>query len=78
MATVTLEQITQLAVQLPALDQRKLIAYLEDRLTAPVADKKPQSLYGIWKGHFPEDLDVEAAIREIRDEWKKELDEDFS
>lgn len=78
METVTLEQITQLAIQLPAPDQRKLIAFLEDRLVAPVVDKQPQSLYGIWQGHFPEDLDVEAAIREIRDEWKKELDGDFS
>lgn len=76
MSEVTFEQVTQLADQLPAHEQRKLIAYLTRRLAAPTTNRQPESLYGIWKGYFPEDLDIEAEIREIRDEWKKDLEDE--
>lgn len=77
MSEVTFEQVTHLADQLPAQDLHKLIAYLEHRLAASAANKQPQSLYGIWKGYFPDDLDIEADIREIRDEWKEDLEDDL-
>ena len=35
---------------------------------------KSVSLRGIWKGKFPDDLDVPVLIRDIRDEWKEELE----
>lgn len=34
------------------------------------------SLRGLWKGKFREDADPGPALREIRDEWKHELDLD--
>ena len=38
-------------------------------------EKSPINLRGSWKGKFPDELDVEAEIREIRDEWKKKFDQ---
>ena len=40
----------------------------------PRDDRNPQLLFGMCKDLVPEDFDVEAAIREIRSEWLKELD----
>lgn len=71
-----LEKVTQMAERLSPPEQLQLVEHLAKRLrTQTLGAKKPQSLRGSWKGKFPEDIDVEADIREIRDEWKKELDE---
>lgn len=71
-----LEKVTQMAERLSPPEQLQLVEHLAKRLrTQTLKTKKPQSLRGSWKGKFPEDIDVEAGIREIRDEWKKEIDE---
>ncbi len=71
-----LKQVTQMADRLSPPEQLQLVEHFAKRLRARTLEaKKPQSLYGIWCGKFPEDADIEADIREIRDEWKKELDE---
>ncbi|CAN5463813.1 hypothetical protein BH18ACI1_BH18ACI1_01030 [soil metagenome] len=71
-----LEKVTQMADRLSPLEQLQLVEHLAKRLrTGTFEAKKPQSLRGIWKDKFPEDADIEADIREIRDEWKKESDE---
>lgn len=79
MQEITLEQIEQLVNQLSINDQHYLLLRLETRLQQPAApieqSNQPQSLRGIWAGKFPDDFDVMAAIREIRDEWKEELEE---
>jgi hypothetical protein len=31
-------------------------------------------MYGAWKAYFPEDLDLDQALKEMRGEWKKHLD----
>jgi hypothetical protein len=36
------------------------------------AEKQPQVLYGVWRGRFPDDFDLDAALKEIRSEWLKE------
>lgn len=79
MTEVTLQYVEQLADKLSVEDQQRLSAHLTKKLhngalTAGV-ERKPQDLYGIWKGAFPEDLDVEAALYEIRHEWEEELEE---
>jgi hypothetical protein len=88
MAEASLEQVTQLAVQLRVADKLALIESLVHELrregttieqSRTVTDASarllaPRSLYGIWRDKFPPDADVEAAIREIRDEWKEELE----
>ncbi|MGI8466979.1 MAG: hypothetical protein ACR2N3_00820 [Pyrinomonadaceae bacterium] len=71
-----LEKVTQLADRLSPPEQLRLVEHLARRLqTSTLEAKKSLNLYGSWRGKFPEDINVEADIREIRDEWKKELDE---
>ncbi|MBA3600018.1 MAG: hypothetical protein H0W45_02085 [Acidobacteria bacterium] len=71
-----LEQVTQMADRLSPPEQLQLVEHLAKRLRIRTLEaKKPQSLRGTWKDKFPEDTDIEADIREIRDEWKKEFDE---
>lgn len=71
-----LEKVTEMADKLSPPEQLRLVEHLARRLrTKALETKKLHSLRGSWKGKFPEDIDVEADIREIRDEWKKELDE---
>jgi hypothetical protein len=72
----TLEEVTTMAEKLTPSEKIKLVKHLAISLEKmPFDRKQPQDLYGSWSGKFPEDTDVEAIIREIRDEWKKELDE---
>ncbi|GBC75880.1 hypothetical protein HRbin07_00072 [bacterium HR07] len=33
------------------------------------------SLYGIWKGKFPDDLDVDKELADIRKGWRSRLQE---
>jgi len=78
MSEVNLKQITQLADQLSSEDQRSLIKYLEQQLrldSVASNGKQLRSLRGIWKGKMPEDIDLDAALYEIRHEWEKELEE---
>lgn len=71
-----LETVTEMADRLSPSEQLQLVEHLAKRLQARTLNtKKPLDLYGSWRGKFPEDIDIEADIREIRDEWKKELDE---
>lgn len=72
----TLQEATILADKLSPSEKIKLLKYLAISLeNEPSERKKTQDLYGSWKGKFPEDFDVEAAIREIRDEWKKKFED---
>lgn len=72
--TEDLQNIQRLADQLSLHDQQLLAAHLRRNLIfAP--PRSPRSLKGLWKDSFPPDVDIEAAIREIRDEWKPELNE---
>ncbi|MFN7930567.1 MAG: hypothetical protein U0Y68_22125 [Blastocatellia bacterium] len=79
MDNITLEQVESMADQLSTEDQGKLIEHLEQRIMRPSVTngKKPQSLRGIWKGAFPENFDIDAALHEIRHEWEKEWPEVF-
>src|SRR5207302_1645561 len=85
MAQVTLEEVTRLADQLSAEEQRVLAEHLSSQPQmvddqAPTdastcAERPLQSLRGIWQGHFPEDFDIDAVLYEIRHEWEKEWPE---
>lgn len=71
-----LEHLKSLSHSLTPNERRELAAYLEKPNGKPV-QKKPVSLRGSWKIDFPDDFDLDATLREIRDEWKKELDGDL-
>ena len=68
-----LERIKNLSHSLNPKQRKELAKYLEKPNGQPV-QKKIVSLRGSWKGKFPDDVDVLALIREIRDEWKEELE----
>ena len=55
-------------------EQAMLIEQLARQLAKAVALRPapPQDLYGIWKDKFPPDLDLDAALREMRQEWQTE------
>jgi len=72
----TLDEVITLADKLSPNEKIKLVKRLAESLeNASLEKKKPRSLRGAWKGKFPEDVDIEAEIREIRDEWKKKFRE---
>lgn len=78
MNTASLETVAHLAEQLPPEQQLQLVARIAENLRksqSPAPGKQPQDLYGAWRGKFPDDLDIEADLAEIRGEWLKELDE---
>ena len=80
MDNITLAQVETLADQLSAEEQRSLLEHLEQRVRQhpPTTNgKQLQSLRGSWKGAFPEDFDIDAALYEIRHEWEKEWPEVF-
>lgn len=70
-----LQEVTKLAERLTTAEQLELVEHLAHRLRSKTApERKPIDLYGVWKGKFPEDIDVVSDIRQIRDGWKKKLD----
>lgn len=87
MAQATLEEVTRLADQLSPDEQRALVQHLTNRPqlsearepddALPHQEAPPRSLRGLWKGRFPEDFDIDAALHEIRHEWEKEWPELF-
>jgi len=71
-----LEEVTQLAERLSPPEQLRLVEHLAKRLQAQsFPARKLQSLRGTWKDKFPQDFDIDSDLREIREEWLKELDE---
>ncbi len=82
MAEITLEYVEEIAGQLSLEDLQKLIDHLKSRLlkldgSAALAERQPLDLYGAWRGRFPDDIDLDAALSEIRQEWEKEWPEVF-
>ena len=70
------EHIKQLAGNLTSAEKEILVHYLVEANGEQPSQEKPQSLRGDWADAFPQDLDVDAELKEIRGEWKKEWPED--
>lgn len=70
-----LEHIKQLSANLSPQDKQALSEYLLQHSQTQTRELQLQSLRGIWQGAFPDGLDLDAALHEIRQEWKKEWDE---
>ena len=68
-----LEHIKQLSEELSPEEKRNLAAYLSAMESSP--NRRPRDLYGIWKNGFPKDFDIDVALREIRGEWQREVEE---
>ena len=78
MSQTQLNQVKQLADQLSVDEKRLLTEYVAEQLQkakTPIPhsySKKPQDLHGIWQGYFPDELDLDSALNEIRHEWEEE------
>lgn len=84
MSLVTLEQVARLVDELSLADQQTLVDRLTQRLQqasaagAPgVQSREPQDPYGIWRDRFPDDLDIDGLLHDIRHEWQSEWPELF-
>jgi hypothetical protein len=65
MNTSKREQIEALLEGLSRDELLSLIEHITQRLRQREG-RTPQRLYGIWKGKFPEDADIDAALARIR------------
>ena len=73
MQTTKQEQVDKLLESLNREELLTLIEKITQRLRQ--VERKPQSLYGIWKGKFPEEADIDDALQEIRSQWHEEIEE---
>lgn len=69
MSALRLSEIESLAMQLDPADRRRLL----ERLSQSVQDtpRPPRDLYGAWRGKFPAEFDLDAALQEIRNQWRQ-------
>jgi hypothetical protein len=76
MSESLLEQVKRMAQGLSLGDRMILVDELAHSLGQELGEderRKPQSLRGSWRGSFPEDVDIDSALHEIRHEWEEEL-----
>lgn len=71
-----LEHIKQLSANLSSQDKQALSEVLSQNGQTQPIESRPQSLRGIWQGAFPDSIDVDAALHEMRHEWEKEWNEE--
>jgi hypothetical protein len=74
MSTSNRDQIEALLEGLSRDELLGLIEHIARRLRQSEG-RKPQPLYGIWKGKFPEEADIDTALREIRSQWREDFGE---
>lgn len=73
MGETTLMHVERLLDQLTFEEQIAVVEHLARRLRQTVQkQKQPQDLYGIWRGRFPADFDLDATLGDIRREWECE------
>ena len=67
----------QIEALLETLSRDELLALIEHiaRRLRQSEERRPQPLYGIWKGKFPEEADIDTAVKEIRQQWKEDFGE---
>jgi hypothetical protein len=68
------KQIEALLEELSPDELLALIEYIARRLRQR-EERKPQPLYGIWRGKFPEDADIDATLKEVRNQWQEDFEE---
>jgi uncharacterized protein YceH (UPF0502 family) len=72
-----MSSMQQIEALLEGLSRDELLALIEHiaRRLRQREERTPQPLYGIWKGKFPEDADIDAALKEIRQQWQEDFEE---
>jgi hypothetical protein len=73
MSSSTLHQVERLLDQLMPGEHAILLEKIARRMRLAVSQPfPPQDLYGMWKDKFPQNVDLDAALREIRQAWNSE------
>lgn len=67
----------QIEALLEGLNRDELLALIEHiaRRLRQCEERSPQPLYGIWKGKFPEDTDIDASLKEVRQQCQEDFGE---
>ena len=74
---MTTAQQQQIDTLLAGLTREELLTLIE-RITQQLRDieeREPLPLYGIWKDRFPETVDIDKDLQEIRSQWTEESEE---
>jgi hypothetical protein len=74
MSKAIFDYVTKLAEQLSFEERQELI----ERLSQPVQSTSAQTvdLYGAWRGKFPQEIDIDEPLKEIRSSWQSEWREE--
>ena len=67
------EQVDELLARLSREELLTLLEQIAQRLRQ--AEHPPKVLYGIWKGKFPQEVNIDDALQEIRSQWKEDIEE---
>jgi hypothetical protein len=72
-----MDQKKHIEALLEELSPDELLALIESiaRQLRQREERKPQPLYGIWRRKFPEDADIDATLKEVRNQWQEDLEE---
>jgi hypothetical protein len=73
MPSAVQEQIDALLEHLGQDELLALIEQITQRLQQ--AERQPKALFGVWKGKFPEDVDIDEALQELRHQWVNEFED---
>jgi hypothetical protein len=68
------QQIEALLEELSPDELLALIEHIARRLRQR-EERKPQPLYGIWRGKFLEHADIDATLKEVRYQWQGDFEE---
>ena len=71
MTQATLTDVERLALQLGPKEQLALLEHLAGHLRRGGAAPVPKDLHGAWRGRFPDDFDIDSALRQIRAGWQR-------
>jgi hypothetical protein len=72
-----MRRIRQIESLLEGLNPDELLALIEHiaRRLRLREERAPQPLYGIWRGKFPENAEIDATLKEVRHQWQEDLKE---
>ena len=68
----TLREVEQLVSGLTFDERLRLLEHLAQSLRTPGPAGAPRPLWGLWRDRFPEDIDIDSALAEIRARWTTE------
>jgi len=72
MSAEALTRLQPLLAELSREEKQQLVHLLSRELVEPHGERI--EVAGMWEHRIPDDIDIDEPLREIRQEWLKELD----